>query len=67
MFTKTVTLPVNIAPEQPTLREEISQVLKTSAPRHPALKRVHAKLVASAETEVAITRFDRMHHRHNRS
>jgi hypothetical protein len=67
MFTETVTSPVNATPEQPARREEIGQALKAAAPRHPALNRVHAKLVASAETEVAIARYDRMHHRHSRS
>lgn len=67
MLTETVTSPVNATTEQPTRREEIGQALKASAPRHPALNRVHAKLVASAETEVAIARYDRMHHRHSRS
>ena len=67
MFTETVTSPVNTNTDQPARREEIGQALKASAPRHPALNRVHAKLVASAETEVAIARYDRMHHRHSRS
>lgn len=47
--------------------QNIGQLLKASAPRHPALNRVHAKLVASDETEEAISRYDRMHHRHSRS
>ena len=60
--------PVAVMEEEPTTRrEELGRVLKASAPQHPALNRVHAKLVASAETEVAISSYDRMHHRHSRS
>ena len=46
---------------------EFSQILKTLKPKHPALNRVRAKLVASEKIETAITSYDRMHHRHNRS
>ncbi|MDQ3802343.1 MAG: hypothetical protein M3416_00585 [Acidobacteriota bacterium] len=48
-------------------REDLGRALKASAPQHPALGRVHAKLVSASETEVAISRYDRMHHRHSRS
>jgi hypothetical protein len=59
--------PVSVMEAEPVRQEELGQMLKASAPQHPALNRVHAKLVASAETEVAISRYDRMHHRHSRS
>lgn len=60
--------PVAVMEEEPTARrEDLGRMLKASAPQHPALNRVHAKLVASAETEVAISSYDRMHHRHSRS
>jgi hypothetical protein len=48
-------------------REELGRMLKVYAPQHPALNRVYERLVASAETEVVISRYDRMHHRHSRS
>lgn len=68
MHTETSTSPVSVMEEQQSVRpEDLSQMLKASAPQHPALNRVHAKLVASTETEVAILRYDRMHHRHSRS
>jgi len=53
--------------EELVSREELRQMLKAQTPGHPALNRVHAKLVASAETEIAISSYDRMHHRHSRS
>ncbi len=52
---------------QPGPREDLGQALKASAPQHPALGRVHARLASSSETEAAISRYDRMHHRHSRS
>ena len=51
----------------PTSREDVGRALKASAPRHPALGRVHARLASSSEAEAAISRYDRMHHRHSRS
>ena len=47
--------------------EQLVQVWTNVAPSHPALKRVHQKLNTSAGAEAAITSYDRMHHRHNRS
>ena len=52
---------------QPGPREDLGRALKASAPQHPALGRVHARLASSSETEAAISRYDRMHHRHSRS
>lgn len=52
---------------QPFTEEQRQQLLKESPLRHPALNRVQAKLVASAETEAVISSYDRMHHRHSRS
>ena len=45
----------------------IAQTLKAAAVTHPGLKRLRTKLVSKGETEIAITSYDRMHHRHNRS
>lgn len=53
--------------EETRSREEISRVLKASPPQHPALNRVHARLISISDTEVAISTYDRMHHRHSRS
>lgn len=53
--------------QQPEAREDLGCALKASAPRHPALGRVHDRLASSSETEAAISRYDRMHHRHSRS
>jgi hypothetical protein len=53
--------------EETRSREEISQVLKAAPPKHPALNRVHARLISSSDTEIAISTYDRMHHRHSRS
>jgi hypothetical protein len=53
--------------QQPESREDFGRALKASAPRHPALGRVHVRLTSSPETEAAISRYDRMHHRHSRS
>jgi hypothetical protein len=52
---------------QPLSEERLQQMLKESPLRHPALNRVQAKLVESAETESVISSYDRMHHRHSRS
>lgn len=53
-----------------TLAGEESEVdvlaeLKASRPLHPALGRLHDRLVG-ASSEREITSYDRMHHRHNR-
>lgn len=45
---------------------ESAQVIKSVAPKHPALSRLHAELKNSTGTS-SITSYDRMHHRHNRS
>lgn len=47
--------------------EQIAGVLTNVAPKHPALRRLHDKLNTTAGAEAAITSYDRMHHRHNRS
>jgi hypothetical protein len=53
----------------PLLAEEpevdILEELKASRPLHPALGRLHDRLVGVA-SEREITSYDRMHHRHNR-
>lgn len=45
---------------------ESAQIIKSVAPKHPALSRLHADLKSQAGTST-ITAYDRMHHRHNRS
>lgn len=68
MLTDNVSSPVNAINEQPPpTGEELQKMLKESPLRHPALNRVQAKLVATAETEAVISSYDRMHHRHSRS
>lgn len=53
----------------PSLVEEpevdILEELKASRPLHPALGRLHDRLVGMASTR-EITSYDRMHHRHSR-
>jgi hypothetical protein len=51
----------------PLTAEQLQQTLKDTPQSHPALSRVQAKLVATAETESVISSYDRMHHRHSRS
>ena len=48
-------------------RDTASQALKKSNSSHPALKRLRRGMIASDETGLVITSYDRMHHRHNRS
>lgn len=53
-----------------TSTEEQSEVdvlteLTASRPEHPALARLHDRLVGTS-SEREITSYDRMHHRHNR-
>lgn len=49
--------------------EQVAMVLKNVTPKHPVLRRLHRKLnrERGMRTEAAITSYDRMHHRHNRS
>ena len=58
---------IKVMDQRPANQQDVSQMLKATAPQHPALNRVHARLVASAETDTVISRYDRMHHRHSRS
>ena len=68
MLTETISSPVTSTNnQQPVSQEQLYQMLKTSPLSHPALNRVHAKIVATAETESVISSYDRMHHRHSRS
>jgi len=68
MSTENLASSVNVSNEpQPLTEDQLQQMLKESPLRHPALNRVQAKLVASAETESVISSYDRMHHRHSRS
>lgn len=69
MLTENVSSPASGINEQiPLTDEQIHQMVKESAPlSHPALNRVQAKVLASADTEAVISSYDRMHHRHSRS
>jgi hypothetical protein len=68
MLTETISSPVTTADDIPAVtQEQLYQMLKTSPLSHPALNRVQAKIVATAETESVISSYDRMHHRHSRS
>jgi hypothetical protein len=44
---------------------DILEELRASRPEHPALERLHDRLVG-VKSEREITSYDRMHHRHNR-
>ena len=46
---------------------ELAQSLKKFNLKHPALNRVRSQLLSSEGTEITITSYDRMHHRHSRS
>lgn len=45
---------------------ELLPKLQQHAPNHPALSRMRDKLMQNSGVQ-AITAYDRMHHRHNRS
>ena len=47
------------------LQEDLVEDLRAQRPAHPALSRVHDRLVGAQS--MPITSYDRMHHRHNRS
>jgi hypothetical protein len=49
--------------------EQVTAVLTNVASKHPALQRLHKKLneATDVRAEAAISSYDRMHHRHNRS
>lgn len=51
---------------QPSTTQELLPTLRQYAPEHPALSRMRAKMMQTAGVQ-AITAYDRMHHRHNRS
>jgi hypothetical protein len=51
----------------PLAYSQITEVLRSVAPKHPALRRLHERLNTSLGAEAVITSYDRMHHRHNRS
>lgn len=44
-----------------------TDILKSSPPKHPVLQRLSAKLNDEVHTGNLISRYDRMHHRHNRT
>jgi hypothetical protein len=44
---------------------DLVEELRERQPEHPALARLHQRMVNSEDQQ--ITSYDRMHHRHNRS
>lgn len=63
--------PLNTVIKELLVKQEFSasdsaQIVKKLSPKHPALSRLHAELKNESGTS-AITSYDRMHHRHNRS
>jgi hypothetical protein len=46
--------------------QDLLPTLRQYAPEHPALSRMRAKLMQNSGVQ-AISAYDRMHHRHNRS
>lgn len=44
-----------------------AELLKSNPPKHPILQRLSAKLNDDLHTGNMISRYDRMHHRHNRT
>lgn len=56
-----------VSPVQPQLSTgEAAQIIKSVGSQHPALSRLQKELKSESGT-AAITSYDRMHHRHNRS
>lgn len=57
--------------EHPQVRAQsmdvTTEILKARPPQHPVLQRLSAKLNDDSHTGSGISRYDRMHHRHNRS
>jgi hypothetical protein len=53
--------------DEPVTTGEVAQQLRSLVPSHPALNRLHRRLVASSGVETVITSYDRMYHRHARS
>ena len=51
----------------PSESDEIRSALLRAQPTNPALQRLKGRLLTEAEVSDAITSYDRMHHRHNRS
>ena len=47
-------------------RDAASQTLQKNNPTHPVLQRLKRSMISKGETGMAITSYDRMHHRHNR-
>ncbi len=45
---------------------QLAQTLKQHTPSHPALNRMRSKVMETSGVQ-AISAYDRMHHRHNRS
>lgn len=52
---------------EPDLKVDLKAAVLKARPTNPALARLQARVLASAETSEVITSYDRMHHRHSRS
>ena len=51
----------------PSKNNDVRSSLFQDQPTNPVLQRLKKRLLAEAEASEAITSYDRMHHRHNRS
>lgn len=48
-------------------KSEVRDAVVRGKPVNPALQRLQARVLNSADASEVITSYDRMHHRHNRS
>ena len=48
-------------------KSEVRDAVVCGKPDNPALQRLQARVLKSADASEIITSYDRMHHRHNRS
>jgi hypothetical protein len=53
--------------ESLTTTDRIRRDVVSTEPEHPALARLRQEILVEVPIEQGITRYDRMHHRHNRS
>lgn len=58
---------VTTAQVTPSKNNDVRSSLFQGQPTNPVLQRLKKRLLAEAEASEAITSYDRMHHRHNRS
>lgn len=58
---------VESSAEPLTTAVQIRRDVISAEPEHPALARLRQEILLEVPVEQGITRYDRMHHRHNRS